>query len=249
MAFPLPNGSYGVCRVLRLSDESGGPEALVAVSDSIFEQPPTLADPQILTTLHLTHHFHKNTPALLWVPGLPPDDFAVIGTITLPPAKLQTEWLGYSAWEYFPIQLWLQWRWDHDRETVLREDKEEQLKQEELRKQEAEELKKKRATQTLDDLAKTNFFPEWGGSTPKGARTASLNILRQFIADLNQTSSPETIRDLTKTAVLAFNTLDVRHNHFIETTEREDIFDAFEQILIAAKHPELLDLIDQTRDW
>ncbi len=49
-------------------------------------------------------------------------------------------------------------------------------------------------------------------------------------------------------SVKDFNRLDAVH-HFISTMEREDLCEAYEQIVCAAKFPHVIDQIDQWRDW
>jgi len=53
---------------------------------------------------------------------------------------------------------------------------------------------------------------------------------------------------LLKRSVESFNRLDAAHR-FITTVEREDICDAFDQIMRAAKFPELSDSVEEWRDW
>ncbi len=45
------------------------------------------------------------------------------------------------------------------------------------------------------------------------------------------------------------NDFDAQNNNFIETVEREDLVLLLEEILSAAKHPDLVDEIDNWRDW
>jgi hypothetical protein len=250
-AMSLDDGRTGVCRVLRVAVSGGAPAALVSASDWIGDKPLALDHPAVRRFLVLNHHFHTGQPELIWVWEPPPQQFKKIGEIPVLPADEQAESFAYSGWESLPYQVLAQWRWDHERAAVLKEDaakkKLEQASQEELSSKRAANLSKI----TFPRLLRKNLFPRWKDYPPKRAKVAAEKILTSFILDLQKAKRPldrKMVKQKLKLCVEKLNSLDTRIP-FIETIEREDLFDLFEEILSAAKLPELLDEVDKWRDW
>jgi hypothetical protein len=118
-----------------------------------------------------------------------------------------------------------------------------------------------------------NPFRHWDGSdlVPKSkAKKASelykltrksffaeVSEIKQYPSNIN--SVQDKLINIAKNYCIAFNKLNCRNN-FIETEEREDIFDAFEEIIndaikefsltdVKIDTPALLNAIDENRDW
>ena len=249
---PIGKGLVGVCRVLRIERGANAFRALVAACDWIKDQPPTLDDPAVRRILALNHHSWKDKKELVWVTKPPPANFQILGVLK-PSANDQKELCTTAGgWESIPPQILAQWRWDHDRAAVLAEDA---TKGQFLRMQQTDRKRRREeylATVTLADLLTKDLFEKWKTYPPEEAKDGCRNILRTFIQSLQAAgvpADPEFARQHLKSCVLELNQLDEKHNHFIETGEREDLCEVLEEVLHAAKVPALADEIHRLRDW
>ena len=251
-SMPLADGRLGICRVLRVqTDRKGEPQALVAASDWIGHIPPAINDPGLRRTLVLTHHSWVREPQRLWISEPPPATYIKLGTIKLSREDETVECNSYSGWESHAIQVLAQWRWDHDRAAVLREDAREKAARDKIDAQAAFDRKRHLSRVTLSEIAERSLFPSWTDYTPKRDTRDLEKIIKNFIRNLSKPAKPlerKFVADQLKVVVQKINELD-SERQFIETVEREDLFDLFEEILHAGKHPDLLDIVDETRDW
>jgi hypothetical protein len=124
----LACGRYGACRVLRqavLSDDPhyGETDVLVAATPWVGTAPPTLDDRRLSQILRTDHHHHRELQ-LGWLSRPPPKSFRYLGNIapSMKEEKLRAA-VFLRSWEVLPEQVLLQWRWDHDREALLAEEK------------------------------------------------------------------------------------------------------------------------------
>jgi hypothetical protein len=251
---PLEDGRFGVCRVLRenTAEERKGhgcPQILVAASPWIGTAPPDLNDPILREIHHLNHH-SWNDPNLLWVSDPPPESFQHIGTIKPTPGDKRRKCYGSGGW-FFAGQLEMQWRWDHDREAVLREDRE----YEEQQAREYEEAEKRRREHldklTLASLRKKRRFTDWKDFVPARAATACRALFRETVdAIINLGAKPKKrdIRAILKQCVQRLNKLDAEYDHFIETTAVEDLCGEIDEIAHVSGLGEEY-VADRWRDW
>jgi hypothetical protein len=248
---PLSDGRLGVCRILRIGSDLGAPAVLVATSPWIGVESPSLASSEIQKTLRLTHHSWSGNPYVVWISEPPPATFTKLGQIHLPKKDLKTDSGSLAAWDSLPLQVLTQWRWDNEREAVLTEDIERERNAARELTRRGEERKQYLSKVTLAELAQKDLFPQWDEYPPPDARRDTLNAMHELIDRLR--SAPKLTASAARTqlemAVHKLNQLDQLHGGFIETIEREDICDAFEEILAAAKFPELLESIHDWRDW
>jgi hypothetical protein len=156
----------------------------------------------------------------------------------------------YSAWETLPLQILLQWRWDNDREALLIEDAAEKARQAEERRIADQRRAELLRTVTLDSLSNRTWFETWDEELDGPHLSASRQLVCGLVDNLRSVPElTETVaRRLLRATVREFNRLDAARQ-FIETTHREDICDAFEIIMAAARHPELADRVEEWRDW
>src|SRR4051794_24011375 len=126
---PLADGRrFGVCRVARHSTEAEekhpfSPHMIVVASPALFDAPPKLDDPRVKQTLVMTHHSWRNEVAALNLTMAAPPEFKVLGRIEPTPEDVMLLCNGWGHWLGLAIHLLNQWRWDHEREVVLAEDK------------------------------------------------------------------------------------------------------------------------------
>lgn len=247
---PLADGRFGIVRVLRRKIGSGHAFAFVVPSSWIGSSPVRPSDKEIRAPLVLTHHAWNGRRDAAWVTTPVPEAYISAGQIALTAEDEQIELESYAAWDGFPLQILKQWRWDHDRENLLIEDKERAEKEAEKKKLAAERRAEMLRTITFANLALRKWFESWDEELDASNIASSRELLAELIKSLS--GEPKLTKTITKrllkSTVKQFNQLDGK-NHFIETTHREDICEALELIMYAAKYPDLADEIDQWRDW
>jgi hypothetical protein len=247
---PLEDGRFGVVRVLRTKSQGGAAAAFVVPSSWIGNTAARPSDRDIRLPLFLTHHSWANQLEALWVVNLPPPSFIPVGTIEIMAADNAIEREAYSVWEDLPLQILLQWRWDNDREALLVEDAARKAKENEARKITNARRAELLETVTLAEVSKRIWFGAWDEELDGPNLSASQRLVANLVHDL-QTAPKLTkvvARRLLQSTVKKFNHLD-RVSQFIETTHREDICEAFEIIMAAARYPELAEEVEEWRDW
>lgn len=248
---PLADGRYGAVRVLQHNTERPKDVNVYAVASTWIGASATRPDDaELRPSLSLTHHAWKGMPQALWIAEPPPASFLPVAPLA---PSLEDEAIvsnAYSGWENFPFHILLQWRWDHDREALLAEEAAQAAQEVEERRQRNERHEEMLRTLTLENVATRTWFESWDEELDGPYLAAARAILADFIRDL--TAAPKltssVVRKRLQATVQQFNQLDTEHQ-FIETTHREDICDALEMILCAARHPDLSTSIDGWRDW
>ncbi len=253
-AFRVKDGRYGACRVLRIIHSPGekSPRALVALSEFLDSHPPPLNHPALRKILCLNHHSWSNQPEMIWVSEPPPASFEKLGSMPVLKKDSSANSFSFAAWSSLPFHRYTQWRWDHDRAALLAEETLENDAEERKQAQSAAGRKKTLAAVTLSSIQqRPTLFPRWKKYPSPKARRAIEQTIQSFIAATARIKKP-TRRDVTRElrrCADALNNLDAGHGHPIETVEREDIFELFEEILTAAGHPRLLEKLDEWRAW
>src|SRR5262249_47605319 len=155
-------------RVLRAgptedSDTVGAGCALVGAAAWIGTAPPDPADPHLRSLLRLEHHSWGGQLEVNWVGEPPPATFRPLGMIEPSRQEQRLECHSFGGWENFPVQVLLQWRWDHEREALLAEEEKER-QQEELARQEAASRPDPRLVAlSWESLRKERLFDGWRG--------------------------------------------------------------------------------------
>jgi hypothetical protein len=181
----------------------------------------------------------------------PPASFRKLGKIELPKKDLKTDSGSFAAWNSLPLQVLAQWRWDNEREAVVAEDIERDRNAAREQARRGEQRKQYLAKVTLAELAQKDLFPQWDEYPPPAARRETLKTMHELIEQLRNDPklTASAARAHLETYVRKLNRLDQLHGGFIETVERDDICEVFEEILAAAKFPELLESVHEWRDW
>lgn len=244
------DGRYAVGRVLRIETEKGEARALIAASSWLGNEIPATNLPVIFDTLIKTHHSWKRHPEILWVNHPMPDQFRIIGQVTLSHEDLNAVSNTFGGWESIPLQVLTQWRWDHEREALLQEEAAKAAAEAERRVQNQKIRDEFMKSLTLPSLAQKDWLEDWSDEVPANAKLKSAELLKQLVAALaaNSKRTKAATRKLLKQTVESLNQLDSVHS-FIHTVEREDLCEALTQIVCAAGFPMLADDIDQLRDW
>lgn len=253
---PLADGRFGICRILRRTesgDETGlsAPHVLVIASAWIENDAPDMNDPRLREPLILTHHMHNHQPELFWTNDPLPETFRLLGTIAPTPDEAKQQCLTWSSWLSLPLQVYLQWRWDNEREAVLREDeikqKAEALGREEGRKRYQQYLD----SLTLEGLRKKRRFSDWKGFVDDEQLAACRKIFRRTIDGLialGPKPRKAAVLRILRQCILDLNDLDAA-GHFIDTIEREELCEQFEEIAHVCGIRGYDDLAGRWRDW
>lgn len=253
-AFQLADGRFGACRVLKLDvpEHSDRWNVLVGLSEYIGNVPSKIDDPSLRRLLRLNHHSWSNTPDTVWIDVPPPESFQQIGVIPIDSTDEIFDRHAHSAWEGFPLQRLLQWRWENDREALLLDEARQKALEEKRREEAAARRTEILANTTLDSiLARDSLFPTWQDHPPTRVTTAAEIAIRAFISEIIKDPKQKraSVSRHLKTCIKTLNKIDADHSHPFATIEREDLFNLFEEILEVGKHPQLLDKIETWRDW
>lgn len=258
---PLANGMLSACHVLYKIDhvQHGytGEAWMVAGCEWTGVAPPPLDHPSLRRLLRLTHHNreqlgHAHSFSQAWLAGPVPDGFQLLGNV--PPRSDEAPPLfpHQVSWEALRANALEQWRWDHERETVLAEDAvkaaEFKARQAELERQRGEALKNMTYAQFRDQ----RLFPDWGEPTPRKMIAASRKLMKETAARLEALGPKpdrEAARAVLRDCIVGFNRLDEENDHWIETVEREDICSHFSALAHIAGFGDEPELADEWRDW
>ena len=120
----LPDGRYGAIRVADLIDNS----YLIITTPYIGVEIPTIEN-EILGDILLQNRFFFNkSRALIWVEGKVPKEIICIGNIPFTDNKRKIICNSYGGkWDNSAgIEVFLEWRWEYDRENFEKEIREEE---------------------------------------------------------------------------------------------------------------------------
>ena len=250
---PLADGRFGACRVVRKGSSAfGAKSVLVVATPWVGYGAPDLSAPTLKQVLVLNHHAWQDDPAALWTSYPVPADFTWIGTLTPPPADAQMACHSGGTWDALPIYVLDQWRWDHERAAVLREDRAQARAQARQRKVETQRRRAHLDQVTLQALADQHRFASWERVVPQAALQATRQVFRDTIAAIIALGpgAPEaTVLEALRDCIASLNALDMQHGGFIETIEREDLCEAFEEIVHASGLGHHENLADAWREW
>lgn len=245
---PLPDGRYGVCRVIRESSPAetrdfGTGCVLIAASPWIGETTPKLTEPLLRQILILKHHKWEDTPAVQWVQYPVPPDFSRIGIIQ--PSKQEEALVcrSFGGWQ-FARQVYDQWRWDYDRAAVWQEEEADRLARETIRNR-GDRPEEPRPG--LESMRSMKVLPHWEGTVPAAVldmtRRIILLTLDKLIEMTPDTPAQEKFSLICRCAD-GLNRLHEEHNWFDETSQREDLNELMAQMLEACDLDESFDLLE-----
>ncbi|BCY08712.1 hypothetical protein [Actinoplanes sp. L3-i22] len=108
---PVPVGGYGACQVSGIDKDAITVHALAWESDDL----PGLGQLADTPPLILDHHGHQNGLARISIGSEqpPPPGWTWLGRLPVPTAMSGTS-NSYSGWEWLPVQIAAQRRWDRD---------------------------------------------------------------------------------------------------------------------------------------
>ena len=223
-AFPLADGRYGACRVVRGHDPDIG--VLVAGSAWIGSKVPRANDPALRPILQLTHG-SENKPCLMWIDEPRRRCMIPIGRIE-PSEEERSLYGAHGSWCKLACEPLVQWRWDNGlRELLSEEDR--------------------RAA--LQDLRRRRFFLHWEYPSRLAIAASRLIMWRTVrkLVRLGPNASEEKRTNVILRCIASFNALDFALE-FIETGEREDIHGEVNEIAYVCGLLHREDLLDG-RHW
>ncbi len=245
-AMPLEDGRWGACRVLQMK---GDPlAALVATSPWIGSAPPDLTEPTLRKVLRLTHHSWDKGPCLAWVSDPVPPAFVHLGNLPPKAKEASASSNSSSDWSSSPLQLFLQWRWDHERAAVEAED-EARRECERVARETRRRAYKPLPKYTLEELRKRPF-QQWEGFVETNALRASRKVVRNTIDALRALGpdAPKPLKiNLFHACVEQFNDLD--EDGWICTIEREDVCELLDQLADLVGLEDYGEALTSRRDW
>lgn len=254
---PLEDGRFGACRIIRNleanpDDKRDKDSVLVLSSAWIGDAISEASHRDLRSALHLTHHAWRGHKHQFWTDSPPPSDFVRIGDIKTNWRERRTNCSTYSGWESARIQPLAQWRWDHDRESVLAEDKIKAVDEHERMEREERDRNDYLRNITLEELLSHTFLDNWSDYPPMDAIAASRDLMKDLTEDLFRLGpgacEAEKLSVL-KECIERFNEIDADMDHFIETVEREDIYSELEAVAHASGIESHISKIDDWRDW
>lgn len=226
--FPATGTLNGACRVLR----SGDGRCLVALTEWIGDNDPSVQTPSVQRIQRLTHHNLQSKLAVTNAVEGPPGEFRLIGQIepTQEEALLVTD--SYGAWGWIAAQRKLQT--DADEASPVASAP-------------RAAVPGVRAVLSLEEIRQVAFARRWRGHVPEEAIRKTVEIIQTTVDALQSLGSkPEAraTRKIIRDGVQRFNDLERRHG-FIETIEREDIGESFNAMAEACG----LKVDDVTAPW
>lgn len=262
---------YSVIKVL---DDNADNEGLpcVAVLDGLFDAPPTFKQVYTLGILHQNYGNFQDTPAVIRI--IAPDqntpaELTHLGTITPKPPglrglfhkgviedyRLLDKYKTAGMWPSITFKMDLEWRWRHDRDALKHDQEAAEARRQEILRKEKERYTTRLRGLTLETLQKETPFATWDQdpvTLPKVFITkarAKIQDTIQELQALGERPRKPAVRKILKACAEWFNAADAKHGGIIETLERDDICDVFEELAHITKQKALYEELEDWREW
>lgn len=253
-AVPLKNGRYSACRVIATHNDTypgirKDDAVLVAVCRWSGTQVPCAADPALRPILDLTHHGMCDS-AIYWISEEPPPDLIPIGIIEPTAEEQAVSCFGMFDWYLLKMQSLLQWRWDHERESVLAADAIREKRRADALQQALQERQQYLERVTLEELKERQHFPTWGSRPPANATEAARKLMAKTIEDILALgpNSPEAGRiAVLQNCIDSFKELHTKLH--IPCVFFEDFSEEFVPVVHASGLGHIQDLAEPWREW
>ncbi|MEP3655818.1 MAG: hypothetical protein ABJO36_13060 [Litorimonas sp.] len=240
------------------------------VLESVFPAPPTLDEVRGLGALvqkrfmfgQLTafQRMSKNPPKNFatcsarsdWEPDLL--EFALVGSLPLTDEEkeLGERNASYSAWRFASVNAEGEWRWEHDKEMLLSEHTLQKEENERRKQTEKVRFENRLSKLTWDKLLAEDWFERWKESPPfppqlfKDELRQRIHLSISELQSLGEKYPRAKVRKILKLLVDDITALDQKFDFVIETEEREDIYNVFDDITFLSKQRVLMAEIP---DW
>lgn len=247
-AVPLADGQFGAVRIVGVDPKKDGGGAWFAATEYVGAKPPNLDEPALarIQILDTSGFSSAPRPCVWWQRDAepPPADFPFLGMVNSTNAENRSateqgiEW--HNTWEKWAAIILHQWRWDHDREGLIRGKYDNDMK--------SMLGKRKRYEKTLAELRQGRFFEGWDDFVPTKVTRAARKIAREAVDGLIELGARPTKKKATpilRKFIESFNDMCTD----IDTVSREEILDLFDQLVDAAKLKGCDELAEKWRDF
>ena len=127
-AVPLADRQFGAVRIVGVDPKKDGGGAWFAVTEYVGPNPPNLDEPALsrIQILNTSGFSSAPRPCVWWqrAAELPPADFPIVGLVKSTNAEnrsaIEQGIERHNTWEKWAAIILHQWRWDHDREGLIR---------------------------------------------------------------------------------------------------------------------------------
>ncbi|MFP4346375.1 MAG: hypothetical protein ACLFU8_16940 [Anaerolineales bacterium] len=253
-----PSGYFGVCQVIRVQDDG----AVLAGLKWSGDRMPELEQAATSRVLRLTQGPSRGHPAIYWRAGDPPEGFEYLGLsapsaegIALTTCNCTGRYCRCrrltGGWNACRASLQREWRWRRDPQGYEADFEWLRNLSKKSREKRAQERKEELARATLQDFREETLFPGWEEHLAPTIVEAGREIFRKSVdklETLGPTAAASEKIEVLRWATEEFNRLNVNHDLFIETGEREAICGYVEKLARAAGIEEP-DLADRWREW
>jgi hypothetical protein len=122
------DGRYGAVRVLRVVDKS----ILLSTTDYLADHPPMVPEDRLRRPVEQHRFFYQGQRAICWLRGSPPPNFTLVFNLPLSndEALIECNSYGGSWHEGTGLEVFMEWRWNHDREALEHEVQEDRVRSE-----------------------------------------------------------------------------------------------------------------------
>ena len=197
-------------------------------------------------------NYATNSARLDWEPDLL--EFTLVGTLPLSVDEiiLNEKNSSYSVWSFASLDAEGEWRWENDQDKLLAEHALQKEESERLKQAKKERFEKRLSKLTWEKLLEENHFERWVESPPfpprkfKDVLSKRIKLSIFELQSLGEKYPRAKVRKILKSLVNDITSLDQKFDYVIETEEREDIYDVFDDITYLAKQRILMEEIP---DW
>jgi hypothetical protein len=248
-------GRHAALKVLTV-----GNMIVYAVLDGIFTERPDLEQVAHSTILRNRRFSFKETPALHSTPSnwnIDLLDFTVLGNIGVAPIELALilRFPSSGLWSTASSHAEGEWRWRHDREAFKRDVELDTEAREAKRRAERERYDKRLKNLTWEALLAETLFTRWFPSPPFPSDSFVEALRFKFrdaileLRGMGRKPSKKSAAHVLHALVDQINELNAAHGQVIETEEREDLCAALGELAFLARHPALMEDVDNWRTW
>ena len=179
------------------------------------------------------------------------ESFKQLGIIE-PNARPEQVLAAWTSWENLAREIFTQWRWDHDREALIR-DEQAAIEQAKAAQTQAAQRDQERVNaSTLESLLKKRRFAFWKGDRPDQAIGACRKAIHDAISALIALGPKPRKRAVTgviRRCVERLNALDEQYDGFIETGEREALCREIDEMVYVSGLRGCDGMADEWREW
>jgi hypothetical protein len=246
-------GRYAALKIIGVDDEC----YCLAILDGVFDRHPELAEVAQRPVSHADPWSSQEGPAVAFIGKDAPNDlldmrFLGAGEVTASDGELMAECSSYFHWSTCSLFAEGGWRWRHDHTVYEDELARARAAASARMAAEAERWRTRLKGLTWEKILSETPFANWDTLPPPDFAAAAREEMHRTVRAL-QALGPKPprreVRAILKACVEWFNQTDEAFGGVIETAEREDIYQAIEELAVVARQKALIPEIDEWRAW